>query len=233
MAKRKRRTESLLHKQYMQQRKRIQRYIRQREKQGFRFPSNILPDIPKRITPGSIRRLKKITAKVLLSKATALSEKDDAIISGTRRAREIFQEKQREAYFRRMRKRQDAIDYARIQSEPEWQRMFDEGEKAYEWVSSAIDNVEKSHKKAAESLSRLLDQQIEKYGRRKALIAIAQTPNNFIDMSDIALRYNPGDNRHDGAIREIYMLISGAIPDIQESKQIQDDIDADDTFEEY
>ena len=53
-----------LKKEYRKQRKRIQSYISRRWKLGF-DSDFVLPSIPKKITAGSVRRLKKITAEKL------------------------------------------------------------------------------------------------------------------------------------------------------------------------
>lgn len=56
---------SAVRKEYNKQRRRIQRYIRAQEKAGVVFTNPILPEIPKRITAGSVRRLMAIkTAKI-------------------------------------------------------------------------------------------------------------------------------------------------------------------------
>lgn len=58
-----------LKKAYQRERKRVLNYLRRREKAGF-LTSFTVPKIPKRITQGSINRLKKLTPKFLKSKET-------------------------------------------------------------------------------------------------------------------------------------------------------------------
>lgn len=60
---------STLKKAYQKERKRVLNYLRRREKAGF-LTSFSMPKIPKRITQGSINRLKKLTPKYLKSKET-------------------------------------------------------------------------------------------------------------------------------------------------------------------
>lgn len=55
--------------QYFRERTRIQRFLRSGKKRGYIFPDNILPNIPKKITEGSVRRLKSYTPKYLYSKS--------------------------------------------------------------------------------------------------------------------------------------------------------------------
>lgn len=53
--------QSSLKKQYYQQRKRIERYYRKYEQQGYERTDKALPPIPKKITEASVRRLKSYT----------------------------------------------------------------------------------------------------------------------------------------------------------------------------
>lgn len=58
-----------LKQQYMAQRRRIQRFLSSAKKRGYSFDYN-LPSIPKKITEGSIRKLKEVTPKKLYEKST-------------------------------------------------------------------------------------------------------------------------------------------------------------------
>ena len=53
------------YQEYRKERRRIQSFLRRNRAKGYIFPDNILPDQPKRITPASIRRLKRITPEFL------------------------------------------------------------------------------------------------------------------------------------------------------------------------
>lgn len=70
MAK-KRIKESKLKQEYNKQRRRIKKYIQEKELIGYYIPDDILPAIPKKITKNSITRLKKITSDYILRKSTA------------------------------------------------------------------------------------------------------------------------------------------------------------------
>lgn len=56
--------------EYRKERKRVRDFISRAKRKGEIIPSDVLPPIPKRITQGSINRLKKLTAKALHEKAT-------------------------------------------------------------------------------------------------------------------------------------------------------------------
>lgn len=72
MARKKR---SKLEQDYYRERKRIQNYINKKEKQDFYYMSNI-PEVPKKITRASVNRLKKLTAKKLISQMRFLADKE-------------------------------------------------------------------------------------------------------------------------------------------------------------
>lgn len=70
-----------LYKAYMRERKRIQSYIRRYKKIDIQFDYE-LPKIPKKITEGSVRRLKKTTAKELQRKAYITTPETGEVITG-------------------------------------------------------------------------------------------------------------------------------------------------------
>lgn len=68
--------------EYRKQRKRIQSTINRLRKEGY-FPAiNILPDIPKKITQGSVRRLQKIDIEYIYKKSVFLDVETGELIEG-------------------------------------------------------------------------------------------------------------------------------------------------------
>lgn len=65
------------------ERQRIKRFIQSAEKRGFRFPSHVIPEPPKRITSASVTRLKKMTPSSLYKKAKYYDPITDSLLSGT------------------------------------------------------------------------------------------------------------------------------------------------------
>lgn len=92
--------------EYMRERRRVQALVRRWEKRGLVFDSNPIPQIPKIITPASVRRLKGITAKSLETKAHAISpvsgEKITAKRAKLERARIAGAKRSAEATFKRI-----------------------------------------------------------------------------------------------------------------------------------
>lgn len=100
---------SKLKQEYNKQRRRIKKYIQEKELIGFYIPDDILPKIPKKITKSSIARLKKITSDYILRKSTAYDPLSGEEISAWKRRnidRKIRIEATKE---RKKRKKDEAI----------------------------------------------------------------------------------------------------------------------------
>lgn len=81
----KKRPQSKSKEAYNKEIRRIKRFISRAEKRGYQFEQNIIPKKPKKITPASVRRLKKITPNYLYSKAVYGGEATAGeIVSGKR-----------------------------------------------------------------------------------------------------------------------------------------------------
>lgn len=70
-------------REYRKERKRVRDLIRRMKKRGYIDLDDVLPPIPKKITEGSVRRLKEITPKKLQEKAQYVAS-GGQVVSGTR-----------------------------------------------------------------------------------------------------------------------------------------------------
>lgn len=94
------------YQEYRKERRRIQSFLRRNRAKGYIFPDNILPDQPKRITPASIRRLKRITPEFLYKKASYVDSETGEILTGTEAVKQRRSESaKRAAKTRKQRKR--------------------------------------------------------------------------------------------------------------------------------
>lgn len=125
------------------------------------------------------------------------------------------------------RRKQDEEARRKLLEEAEAQRMFSLGETTYNKIRSMIDDVSQTYWQAGMDLMSEFNEQIAEYGRESVLKAIAQAPQDAIESAEIALRYNPGDNRHDKAIIELRQIITGEIASAEEIKNLQEKIDRD------
>lgn len=79
MAKKKRKL-SEVEKQYKRNRDRIKQFISRNEKRGFVFKENIIPKIPKKIKPESVRKLERLTPEALYKKSKYVSRETGEVI---------------------------------------------------------------------------------------------------------------------------------------------------------
>lgn len=90
---------------YNKELRRIKRFISRTEKRGYQFEQNIIPKRPKKITPASVRRLKRITPDYLYGKAVYGGEATAGeIVSGKRGRTE-----ERKEAARKRRKQDDSV----------------------------------------------------------------------------------------------------------------------------
>lgn len=75
-------TNDELWKKYLNQIKRINKFIDTQTKLGFKFPESIVPETPKKITEKSVERLQKITPTKLYEQATYKVPETGEIVSG-------------------------------------------------------------------------------------------------------------------------------------------------------
>ena len=95
MANRKKRTEA--QKAYQKERRRLLQAIRRGEKQGYIFPEDIVPDLPKRVTKTALKRIKNTKPKDLYKTAEYLYQDTGEVIPAEQRKQEVKREAIRKA----------------------------------------------------------------------------------------------------------------------------------------
>ena len=68
--------------EYNKEIKRIKSFISRATKRGYRFPENVIPTTPKRVTKKSLERVRAITPQTLYQKATYYDPLTDALFPG-------------------------------------------------------------------------------------------------------------------------------------------------------
>lgn len=136
---------------------------------------------------------------------------------------------QNDADFEAEQKRKDAVNRARIEHEKDFRNQFTTGETTYRSIVDMINDAlaTNTYKQAAWDLMSELNEQIATYGKDAVMVSIGNAPSDMIEDAQIALRYNPGDSRHDRAVLALRELITGEIPSAAEVAQFQDRMDAD------
>lgn len=87
MAVKKRLTQN--QKAFQKERRRLLQAVNRAKKQGYIFPDNIVPSIPKRVTKKSLERIQLLKPKDLYKKAQYLYEETGEIVSAEERKQEV------------------------------------------------------------------------------------------------------------------------------------------------
>lgn len=87
MAVKKRRTQN--QKAFQKERRRLLQAVNRAKKQGYIFPENIVPSLPKRVTKKSLERIHLLKPKDLYKKAQYLYEETGEIVSAEQRKQEV------------------------------------------------------------------------------------------------------------------------------------------------
>lgn len=90
MAKRKRQTEN--QKAYQKERRRLLQAVRRAEKQGYIFPEDIVPKLPKRVTKKQLEKIQKTKPKHLYKKAKFVYQETGEVVSAEQIKQEVKQE---------------------------------------------------------------------------------------------------------------------------------------------
>lgn len=134
-----------------------------------------------------------------------------------------------EKEFQAQQAERDKSNIERLSQDKSYAEQFEQGNITLQNIQQMIDSAmtDGTYKQAGMDLSIELSQQIHEYGKDKVAMAIAQAPQEAIEDAQVALNYNPGDERHDKAIIALRELITGEIPSAEELKEMQDRMDAD------
>ena len=90
MAKRMKQTEN--QKAYQKERRRLLQAVRRGEKEGYIFPEDVVPDLPKRVTKKQLDNIKKIKPKQLYKNAVFVYQETGKVVPAEQRKQEVKQE---------------------------------------------------------------------------------------------------------------------------------------------
>lgn len=177
---------SNLKKEYMRQRRRIQAYIRRNEKKGFIFKTDTLPEIPKRITPASIRRLERLTPKKLIQKSRFVDMETGEILT-SKQGKKLIQKESRQ------RRRARTLEQARPKEEIERPKSTAPPESMPNGEDIIISNFRYNIGSLSEAAYSLindwLNNQISKHGKEAVAIMIEEATEAGA-IPEVAVSYN-------------------------------------------
>lgn len=209
-----------IERQYRKEVNRLNRFIKNAEKRGYRFDEKAIPQQVKRPTKASIERLKKITPPDLYAKSTALSE-NGKIISGTEKRKEEKRISAEKGWESRRRK-QDELEYRKIWETRNQTNPFDMGQIVYRKIKSLISDFWEDKGKGARLLKDELDMQIKSYGFNAVMYSISQAPSDVLELSEKVAKYKSGSPQSVNALTNLSNLITGEVPSTEKLKELED-----------
>jgi hypothetical protein len=143
--------------EYRKQRKRIQSTISRLRKKGY-FPAiNILPDIPKKITQGSVRRLQKIDIEYIYKKSVYVDIETGELLEG------------KKPKSKRKKQTQNKTGQQKNKTGQQKERYADFTDMV---IREYINQISRFPKKVAEIVLRKLDEAIKKSGKDNVAYAL-------------------------------------------------------------
>lgn len=240
---------------YRRERSRIQRQIRRMLSRGYTVPADSLPPIPKKITAGSVRRLRKITPKKLYDSAdfTYFVNGEPQMVSGkegrkiekqraTERARETRQRNIARARFKARAKeivsgptygewlegitRADKENIAKLKAEPDYASQFTSIEMAKIKLADVLSEKSSSGwAKTVDSINNMLSEAIEDEGEEAVYDRLAESPETLDSLE--AIFYKEGDYINPRAFDRVKQVITGRAMTAQELRDSQEQFEAD------
>ena len=238
-----------LKEQYFKERNRILRFIREAKKRGYFWEGEPVPAIPKKITPASIRRLKKITPDSLYDKAKYKDRKTGEILTGKQRryqerkaaskkaAKTKARNKARERFYKTK-----GLDFKKgIGAAPFTDNVLARVEnelKAWDGLGYWPSGLKDAKEKDKNMLQRLLQTAIERDGRDDVAKRLEANAMRIMDLI-LEILYASGSeegNFMDGRTRvnadlaEMASLISGRALSLSEMQSLSDLTDLSDVI---
>lgn len=209
-----------IEKEYKKEVNRLNRFIKQAEKRGYRFNQNAIPRQVKKPTKASIERLKKIKTSDLYAKATALSE-SGKIISGSEKRKEEKRISSEKAWQTR-RKKKDEKEFEKMQQNKSKSNPFNMGNIVYRKIKSLIFDFWEDKGKGARLLKDELETQIKAYGFNAVMYSISQAPSDVLQLSEKVAKYRSGSPQSVNALTNLSNLITGEIPSSEKLKELEE-----------
>lgn len=187
MAVKKKKTEN--QKAFQKERKRLQQVIRRGEKQGYIFPEDIVPPLPKRVTKKALEKIKRIKPSDLYSTAEYLDKDTGEIVPAEQRRQEV---------------KNQGIEKAKKTRKKKAKKIKTSVPSVYYPVISIIDTV----RGRIEELQREAKPLINISQRKNALLDIFDDTVSYYDLNDNLSEYETYLKQHEGEIADLLNLIA-------------------------
>ena len=154
-------------KEYNKEVRRLKQAIKRAEKQGYIVPESIIPQRPKTITQGSVRRLSKITPEKIRQKSDF-------------QALEAVTDKSKDKEQRKKINKKSKESLKKLQENEEFREEFSIGEILYRKILDLCDKYSIDNPKGAQLIRGILHDEISTYGKDKVMFALANIADEEI-----------------------------------------------------
>lgn len=229
--RKKKRIKSEIEKKYYKERKLVLQRISRAKKRGFAVPEKLLPAIPKKITAGSIRRLKKLSAKYIQEKSEYKGKKG---AEARREYRKDFVEKRKSSRKANKAEEKEKKESAR---EEGYESGYGDGYNAGKQVEVELpEESELIYQEIMRILSsganrnycfvgiNYLNSEIKSRGFQEVMKTINESPEELKSDSNI-IAFASDQEQIQMALSEFITLVSGRVLDSKESMKVAEEIE--------
>lgn len=176
-------------KAFQKERKRLQQAIRKGEKQGYIFPEDIVPSLPKRVSKKALEKIKRIKPSDLYSTGEYLYKDTGEIVPAEQRRKEV-----------RIQAHQKAVQTRKNKAK----KVKTSVPRAYYPSISIIDTV----RDRIEDLQREAKPLINISYRKNALLDIFDDTVSYYDLNDNLSEYETYLKQHESEIADLLYVIA-------------------------
>ena len=205
--------------EYNKEVRRLKQAIKRAEKQGYIVPESIIPQRPKTITQGSVRRLSKITPEKIRQKSDfqALGAVTDK--SKDKEQRKKIDKKAKESL-------------KKLQENEEFRKEFSIGEILYRKILDLCDKYSIDNPKGVQLIRGIFQDEISTYGKDTVMLALSNIADEeILSVVEYSFHYGVNSPQSNNALYEISMMIEGNINPESRAK-MDNAIEQDEIWEE-
>ena len=185
--------------EYNKEVRRLKQAIRRAEKQGYIVPESIIPQRPKTITQGSVRRLAKITPEKIRQKSDFQAVESVTNKSKDKEQRKKINKKSKESL-------------KKLQENEEFREEFTIGEILYRKILDLCDKYSIDSPKGAQLIRGILQDEISTYGKDRVMLALSNIADEeILSVVEYSFHYGVNSPQSNNALYEITMMIEGNI----------------------
>lgn len=229
-------SKSPYYSQYMTERRRIQRQTRKAEAEGYVPTTEMLPEIPKKLTAGSVKRMQKVTPKYIRDRSDLMQltgEEAGTVIKeakvkpkptkrrAVQQAQEETRKRREEEEFQRERRQRDKEERERLERDAEARRKFDEGNMIAEQIESLISDIEDTFSRDLSKYAREAWDKAKAGDRRALYNRLAEHPEVIDSLKDSYYQNRSGDHFSPVAFNNFLSIIQGETLSAEQMQDVQ------------